>query len=302
MNKKAATAAGSVVLILALASIACIGADSESIGSGPEFEAPYGIAVEAGGSLVMVDAALEAVVRVDPVSGDRTILSDASIGSGPGFITPVGIAVEADGSLVVVDAALEAVVRVDAVSGDRTILSDASIGGGPGLAASLGIAVEANCSLVVDSYLEWYERRLPDSTLSSMIDSEPILYCISQDGMNTECPIFVFMPYVGPHIDMRPSTTSGSRTFDNVLRITWTPAEDKKEVEISFEFAVDPPGKIKLIGNSTGEYHYDDHNNRVDAELQATFFVDGTGALGAVNLTWNINGVSGEFSGQIGTW
>ena len=74
-----------VLLILTLAIIACNGngGDSESTGSGPGFVTPLGIAVEADGSLVVVDTSLEAVVRVDPVSGDRTILSDASIGSGP---------------------------------------------------------------------------------------------------------------------------------------------------------------------------------------------------------------------------
>jgi len=125
------------LLILGFISLGAIGGcnnnggDSDSIGSGPGFVTPRGIAVEADDSLVVVDFGLNAVVRVDQVSGDRTIISDASIGSGPGFVAPRGIVVEADGSLVVVDSGLEAVVRVDQVSGDRTILSDASIGSGP---------------------------------------------------------------------------------------------------------------------------------------------------------------------------
>jgi len=75
----------SVLLILTLAIVACNNNDSVTnfIGSGPGFVSPRGIAVEADGSLVVVDFGLEAVVRVDPVSGDRTIISDASIGSGP---------------------------------------------------------------------------------------------------------------------------------------------------------------------------------------------------------------------------
>ncbi len=75
----------SVLVILTLAIVACngTGGDSESIGSGPGFLSPFGIAVEADGSLVVVDSGLEAVVRVDQVSGDRTIISDDSTGSGP---------------------------------------------------------------------------------------------------------------------------------------------------------------------------------------------------------------------------
>ena len=75
----------SVLLILTLAVVACDGngGNSKNIGSGPAFVSPRGIAVEADGSLVVVDLGLDAVVRVDPVSGDRTIISDASTGSGP---------------------------------------------------------------------------------------------------------------------------------------------------------------------------------------------------------------------------
>jgi len=77
------------LLILGFISLGAIGGcnnnggDSNSIGSGPDFVTPHGIAVEADGSLVVVDFGLEAVVRVDPVSGDRTIISYAVIGWGP---------------------------------------------------------------------------------------------------------------------------------------------------------------------------------------------------------------------------
>ena len=75
----------SVRVILILAIVACNKNDSVTIfiGSGPGFVTPLGIAVETGGSLVVADSDLMAVVQVDQVSGDRTIISDASIGSGP---------------------------------------------------------------------------------------------------------------------------------------------------------------------------------------------------------------------------
>ena len=77
--------------------------------------------MEADGALVVTDRELRAVVRVDPVSGNRTIVSDATTGTGPPFVSPTGIAVEADGALVVTDSVL--VVRVDPTTGDRTIVS-----------------------------------------------------------------------------------------------------------------------------------------------------------------------------------
>jgi len=51
-----------------------------SIGSGLGFREPIGIKVEADGSSVVFDLDRDAVVRVDLVSGNRTIVSDASTG------------------------------------------------------------------------------------------------------------------------------------------------------------------------------------------------------------------------------
>src|SRR5215207_5413697 len=100
-------------------------------GGGPDFETPTGLAVEADGKLLFTDLSLLAVVRVDPSSGDRTIVSDAGTGSGPDFQSPINLAVEAGGQLVVVDTGLSAVLRVDPASGDRTVVSDANTGTGP---------------------------------------------------------------------------------------------------------------------------------------------------------------------------
>jgi len=102
----------------------CIG---EVIGSGPILRGNYAIVVEADGSIVITDLPFQAVVRVDPLSGDRMIISDASTGSGPGFGGRLfGIAVEANGDLLVTDATMDALIRVNPVSGDRTTVSDAN--------------------------------------------------------------------------------------------------------------------------------------------------------------------------------
>jgi hypothetical protein len=45
------------------------------VGSGPVLGGPYSIALEPSGSLVVVDVILVAVLRVDPATGDRTVIS-----------------------------------------------------------------------------------------------------------------------------------------------------------------------------------------------------------------------------------
>src|SRR5262245_49736336 len=56
-----------------------------AMGYGSPFFSPTDLAVEASGFLVVVDTHLVAVLRVDPISGDRTMVSDAGTGSGFGF-------------------------------------------------------------------------------------------------------------------------------------------------------------------------------------------------------------------------
>ena len=106
-----------------------------SVGRDLPFVKVLAIAVEATGALVVVDAELGAVVRVDPQTGDRKIVPgcpaiDAQrnclgtlIGQGPPFLIPLAIAIGADGDLWVGDAQRQAVMRVDPQTGDRAIVS-----------------------------------------------------------------------------------------------------------------------------------------------------------------------------------
>ena len=124
----------------------------QNIGTGPDFLFPQGLAVEADGSLVMGATpryGYGAIFRVDPVSGDRMIVSDDTTGSGPGLLHSSDLAVEADSSIVVLDRIRKAVIQIDPVTGDRMIVSDDTTGSGPVFSSPGGLAVEADGSLVV---------------------------------------------------------------------------------------------------------------------------------------------------------
>ena len=102
-------------------------------GTGEAFKIPRGIAVEGDiaedgdGNLVVVDSGLKAVVQVDPVTGDRTTISDNEMmDMEPYFEDPRGIAVEGDiaedGYIWVLDS--DAVIQVNPNdTGERTIIS-----------------------------------------------------------------------------------------------------------------------------------------------------------------------------------
>lgn len=105
----------------------------------------------AAGDILVVDATLAAVVHVDPVAGDRTILSSSSVGAGTNFAIPLDIALESSGHLLVTDLGLQALFRVDPATGDRTVLSSSTVGNGPVPFFSWGVTIGLDGNVYVTS-------------------------------------------------------------------------------------------------------------------------------------------------------
>jgi hypothetical protein len=102
---------------------------------GPDLRDPVGIGVESSGDILVVDytgpLGTGAVIRVDPTSGARTLLSDnANPVGGPSWFDPWDLGLESSGDILVTDPdAFTAfssgqVVRVDPSTGGRTNLSE----------------------------------------------------------------------------------------------------------------------------------------------------------------------------------
>ena len=129
--------------------------DSSQGGLGIE---PRGVAVEAGGAILVIDAqggtsALGELFRVDPQTGARTSVSN--FGAGPlNGINPTSVAVEANGQILVTDEGhgslfpLGLLLRIDPQTGVRTILSDLNIVPNTGREPE-GVAIEANGQILV---------------------------------------------------------------------------------------------------------------------------------------------------------
>jgi streptogramin lyase len=123
---------------------------STSAGSGPVWNLLDDVAVDATGQLLVTSAATNGVMRIDPVTGGRAIVTSDSIGAGPQFPTRDpngvvnGLAVAADGTILLNEREAGGVWAVDPITGNRTIVSDATHGAGPLLALNYvpgGIAV-----------------------------------------------------------------------------------------------------------------------------------------------------------------
>jgi hypothetical protein len=125
----------------------CVEEDCTVIaGSGVQFVYPTGASILADGSLVVADTDLQAVVRVDPVTGNRSVVSGCTatpgcgtvIGVGPTLTAPIWVQVATDGGLIVTSG-IARVYRVNPLTGNRLLLSGGGVGTGPDLGIPIGV-------------------------------------------------------------------------------------------------------------------------------------------------------------------
>lgn len=72
--------------------------------------------------ILLLDSRLAAVLRVDPVSGDREVITSPQVGTGRRFEHATDLELAPDGALLVLDRNRYTVVRVDPATGDRSDL------------------------------------------------------------------------------------------------------------------------------------------------------------------------------------
>ena len=91
--------------------------------------------------MLVIDSGSNSLYRVDPKSGDRTVLSSSSRGSGPVFVNPHNVAVDNDGGILVFDDGMRALLHVDPSSGDRKVISSKKVGKGTWFGEVWGLVV-----------------------------------------------------------------------------------------------------------------------------------------------------------------
>ncbi len=130
--------------------------DFGNAAQGPQGVNPFGLALEAAGTVLVIDQAagtggLGALFRVDAASGNRSVVSDfGNAAQGPQGVNPRGLALEAAGTILVIDPGAGALFRVDRLSGQRGLVSDfGNRAQGPQGASPLGLALEAAGTVLV---------------------------------------------------------------------------------------------------------------------------------------------------------
>lgn len=111
---------------------------SPSIGTGPSLNSPSAIAWDPVGMRIIATrnngSSNDAILTVDPTTGNRAELSHNANNPGPSFSNPAGVAVDPNtGVIYVVDPNVQRVFSVDPVTGERATISDSTTGAGPSL-------------------------------------------------------------------------------------------------------------------------------------------------------------------------
>jgi hypothetical protein len=91
------------------------------------------------------------VFRVNKLTGERTIVTDAMRGSGPLLGNPTVVGLAPDGRVLVGDQTIDAILAVDLASGNRTPISGAGAGSGPSFASPVGLTFGGGAALVADN-------------------------------------------------------------------------------------------------------------------------------------------------------
>jgi cysteine-rich repeat protein len=137
--------------------------DFNVMAQGPPVATPSGVAVEATGGILIIDATAGtsgrgALFRVDPATGNRTRVSNfGNMTQGPLGTDPTGVAVDSAGTILVIDQRgglvnqnVGVLFQVDPITGNRTILSDFSDSlKGPVGKTPTGVTVDLNGNILV---------------------------------------------------------------------------------------------------------------------------------------------------------
>ncbi|MFO0946375.1 MAG: hypothetical protein U1D30_10570 [Planctomycetota bacterium] len=115
------------------------------VGSGPDFGSLItGLTIDRDGSILLAGFDADAIFKINPLTGDRSILSGPSVGTGPALDGASAILVGPNGEIFVGTGSTDSIIRIDPITGDRTLISGPSVGTGPAIDYVSGLTLTAN--------------------------------------------------------------------------------------------------------------------------------------------------------------
>jgi hypothetical protein len=230
----------------------------------PNFGSPIGLVVGPGGQIFVADdngfGGAGGVISVDPVTGDRTAVSEnAGPVGAPNFAFPNSLAFEPGGDLLVLNAnafgdALGGVIRVDPATGARTALSEnAAPALAPFFSHPLNLAIDAiapqttitggpAASSEDDTPTFSFGSSEPGSTFACAVDSVPAGACSS--------PFTTGALAAGNHVfSVRATDAAGNSDATPATRAATVTTAAGPGPKPRLRLADLPPPKLGKIGN-----------------------------------------------------
>uniref|UniRef100_UPI001445C801 DUF4347 domain-containing protein n=1 Tax=Crateriforma spongiae TaxID=2724528 RepID=UPI001445C801 len=213
-----AAAPGSIFLADSLGDLIRIDPSSGTqavVSQGNNFDAIQGLTIDSDGSLLTFDHDYFEIVRVDPVTGAQTLVSDTSIAGNAGLDGGHSIVVEADGNIIV--GRHTGISRVDPNTGVATTINSS-------IPHVHGLALEANGNILAAS-MNGTVTRIDANTLATTTIATGLnnLWGITVDDNGQ---IFVVDTTAGEIIQIDPNTfaqstfASGGDLNSGILGIT----------------------------------------------------------------------------------
>jgi hypothetical protein len=110
-------------------------------GAGPDFNWTIGgIDFGPNGDLFVPGNSGTAIFRIDPASGDRTIISSSTVGTGPALDGEGDLVIAPTGDIFVTASNKGSIIRVDPTTGNRFLVSGPGQGSGQGMVHPTGLS------------------------------------------------------------------------------------------------------------------------------------------------------------------
>ena len=110
------------------------------------------VTLQTGDLLAPTNGFFKTLVSVDPVTGNRTLVTGNGLGTGPVLSAPTSVTISPDRKVYLLDSGLNSLLGVDVATGNRTVISGMGIGAGTPFSEVSTVAFESpTSSLVTDN-------------------------------------------------------------------------------------------------------------------------------------------------------
>jgi len=198
------------------------------VGTGAAFNSPTGLIRLSDGSYLVVNfSGANYLLRVDPTTGNRTVVSGASVGSGSTLGSRYSDAVDTAGNYYIADYSSNAIVKVDPLTGNRTTVSKSgTIGSGPAFNGPIGMLGQAVASITNVNVAPTFVGSVTTLVVSqgaSATDITGLLHVSDTDSGQTETWNQSSAPLHGTLSFSSATASSGSTDITPGGTITYTP-------------------------------------------------------------------------------